>query len=82
MTATLLSGETFQYYRHFQVAAAGFTYCHKILGYLHDSEVAKVEDVDEMDEEYDIKLHTTNYPDKKVLLSEYSRIYFVNIGAK
>ena len=26
VTATLPSGEKFQYYRHFQVAAAGFTY--------------------------------------------------------
>lgn len=47
VTATLPSGETFQYYRHFQVAAAGFTYFHKTLGYLHDSEVEQVEEVDE-----------------------------------
>ena len=39
------------YFRNFEIAAAGFTYFHKDLGYLHDSEISQVMDIDEQREE-------------------------------
>jgi hypothetical protein len=50
-TAYLSSSNQFIYFRNFEIAAAGFTYFHKDLGYLHDTEISQVMEIDEQREE-------------------------------
>lgn len=48
--------DEFLYCRNFEIKAAGFTYFHKELGYLHDSEIARVSAIDEQIEEEESKI--------------------------
>jgi hypothetical protein len=51
LQAQLPYQEEFLYCRNFEIKAAGFTYFHKELGYLHDSEIARVSTIDDQIEE-------------------------------
>ena len=51
LQAHLPDDQKFLYCRNFEIKAAGFTYFHKELGYLHDSEITRVSAIDDQIEE-------------------------------
>jgi hypothetical protein len=76
-TAYLNNGNQFIYFRNFEIAAAGFTYFHNNLGYLHDSEISKVMEIDEQREE-EAKIVTTpgiHTPGKSSATSAHKNLF-------